>query len=39
MFAGELVMTRPPGTLGHSLTPEIKERRGVALLFLRGDDA
>jgi hypothetical protein len=39
MFAGELAMTRPRGTLRASLTLNSKGAASVALLFLRGDDA
>jgi hypothetical protein len=39
MFAGELAMACPLGTLRHSLNLNRRERRVVAPLFLRGDDA
>ena len=39
MFARELAMARPQGTLGDSLTFNSWEPARVALLFLRGDDA
>jgi hypothetical protein len=39
MFAGELAIAPPPGTLLSSLTLNSKEQRGVVLLSLRGDDA
>jgi hypothetical protein len=41
MFAGELAMERPPDKLWDlpTLDSNGAERRGVVLLYLRGDDA